>query len=688
MIFQAVRGTQDLLPSALRTWRSLEQKAFRIADLYGFQEIRTPLFEKADLFVKGLGVMAGIVERELWTFHDKHGLKLALRPDMTASVVRAYQQHNLARDFVGLGKLCYLAPVFLLGKEGDEPSRQAHHFGLEVFGSASAAVDAELLTLAWEFCSSLGLENVHLELNTLGCSRCRPAHHDALREFLSSRQTELCGTCKRRYRAHPTWTLSCPESSCSALANLAPTMLGYLCQDCKFHFNQLKFFLKEMQLDIQFNPRVVRDLEYYTRTVFRVVAGDRTIACGGRYDGLFQHLGGTDTPAVGLAFYMDEITALLPEEPGGPDEVEVVFLPEGDEAIRVLLPVCQNLRRQGIRVEILYDNGELMPPSRFAVRLLEREAFRGTADIKDFSRGSIEKVSPEKLTIRLLSLLGLSEESAGGRGLRRRLQRSRRDSAPPIPSQRAIEVSRNDEPGDRDRDIDRMDSDKSENGANGAEAADESEGGRRRKRRRRRRGEGAPVESSVDSLPVDDPIAEEEVADPSRQEEEQRPSERGERHRGERAWSERAERQGPPAGGARNRGGARQERKGEPTPAREDSPPRRNEPAPRRAPAPSGTNREEPAKTFIPALILGGMPAPQTVSSREGPAKANPAALPVPVTPVPTEGGSPVLNWSVSRKPRDGDGASQERAAEDESIGEERQPEAAYSGPRRTRRRR
>ena len=188
-MFQAVRGTSDLLPAQLAGFRQIEQKALQLAEKYGFQEIRTPLFEKADLFVRGLGVMASLVEKDLWTFQDKHGQKLALRADMTPCVVRAYQQNRMGKE--GPTKLSYVGPVFLLGKEGNEPSRQAYQFGVEVLGNDSPALDAELLVMALELCDKVGLSGVKLELNSLGCDKCRPAYYAALREFFASRQNKL-----------------------------------------------------------------------------------------------------------------------------------------------------------------------------------------------------------------------------------------------------------------------------------------------------------------------------------------------------------------------------------------------------------------------------------------------------------------------------------------------------------------
>jgi histidyl-tRNA synthetase len=501
MNFQAVRGTSDLLPSDLKHWRRIERRATAMAELYGYQEIRTPLFEKADLFVKGLGVMSGLVERDLWVFHDKHGQKLALRPEMTPSVVRAVLQHKMHQEPEAT-KLYYNSPVFLLGKEGGEPSRQSHQFGLEILGVDNASADAELMSFAYDLCYGLGFneDEITIELNTLGCSKCRAAFQDALREFCNSRQGELCGSCKRKYRNHPTWVLSCPEASCSALANVAPTTLGYLCVDCKGHFNQLKLTIKDLGLNVVYNPRVVRDNEYYSKSAFRVSVLDRVVASGGRYDRLFQDLGGSEIPAVGIAFSVDELSALLPVMEDVPEELDVSLWGEGEETSRFLVTVCQKLRRQGLRAEITHHPKGPNPNARYQVRLLENELYRGRAEVYDLYRRQTERVAPEKLSERLEYLLGLqtkavavesshsSNNGAGqSSGSRRRLVRRTREQ-----SERALEASSGkDDAGDELL-----------NEEQGSDDADrgESLSSRRRRRRRRKRNE---TSVNIDAVETD-----------------------------------------------------------------------------------------------------------------------------------------------------------------------------------------
>jgi len=598
-MFQAARGTTDLLPQDLANYRLLEQKAQLLADQYGFEEIRTPVFEKADLFVRGLGVMAGIVERELWTFHDKHGQKLALRADMTPCIVRAYQQHKLGSNQSQPVKLSYLGPVFLVGKEGDQPSRQSQQFGVEVLGNDSPALDAELLCMAADYCQSVGLSDVRLEMNSLGCEKCRPAYFDALREFFAARQNELCQTCRRKYRNHPTWVLSCAEAGCQSLANLAPTILGYLCQDCKTHFSSLKHLIQELDLDVAFNLRVVRDLEYYTRTVFRLECGGRTIGVGGRYDGLVEQLGGSDTPAAGFAIYLDEVQALLEQPESAREELDFVFLPEGAESIKVLLPIALKLRRAGARVEIAYNKPDTPLEARWLIRLSEVHALRGQVEISDQETRQQEKCSADRLLVRLQHLLGQGQrDSEGeGRGQRRRLSRARKDRDPRRNQAEAVAVAAPWDEGSR----------------GGHEEIEEVEvvedDSRRRKRHRRRReeedtttSERAPSQDR-EASPRENRDGREprEVREPREQREPREPREpRGPRERG-------------------------------------------HQPAPERRPEPA------PLKAFIPSLVLGSGPSePPPVAAKVVPPPK--AARPVAGLDLPSPSPSGGLNWSIKGK--------------------------------------
>ncbi len=430
MSVRAVRGTRDLLPEETSRWQLIENQARLLSQQYGYLEIRTPLFEKAELFVRGMGVLAGLVERELWTFHDKFGQKLALRADVTASVVRAYYENNLNEKHQGVSKFYYLAPVFLIGRETEEGSRQSHQFGVEALGSPHPAQDAEVIALAWAFLRRIGLSDVVFELNSLGCDKCRPAYHEVLKEYFSSHSNELCGTCKRKHKTHPLWTLGCTEKSCVELGQVAPTMFGLLCPACKQHFSQLKTYLAEMKIPHDLNPRVVRDLEYYNRTIFQVRHGESVLGTGGRYDGLVETLGGPQTPAVGFALQLE---AILEAVPGEPERLSpsVYLQPEGEEATRLLMPVLNVLREAGIYAEMSLDGEQAPETPRFLVVLSEKDALRGVAQVHDRHSDHKDRYNLSDLAHRLANRLGMGgavapaerapreKESRPGRGTRR-----------------------------------------------------------------------------------------------------------------------------------------------------------------------------------------------------------------------------------------------------------------------------
>ncbi|GMU52343.1 MAG: hypothetical protein AMXMBFR33_14890 [Candidatus Xenobia bacterium] len=431
MSVRAVRGTRDLLPEETSRWQLIESQARLLSQQYGYLEIRTPLFEKAELFVRGMGVLAGLVERELWTFHDKFGQKLALRADVTASVVRAYYENNLNEKNQGVSKFYYLAPVFLIGRETEEGSRQSHQFGVEALGSPHPAQDAEVIALAWAFLKRIGLSDVVFELNSLGCDKCRPAYHEVLKEYFSSHSNELCGTCKRKHKTHPLWTLGCNEKSCAELGQVAPTMFGLLCPACKQHFSQLKAYLAEMKIPHDLNPRVVRDLEYYNRTIFQVRHGESVLGTGGRYDGLVETLGGPDTPAVGFALQLEAILEAVPGEFTRPSP-SVYLQPEGEEATRLLMPVLNVLREAGIYAEMALGGEEAPEAPRFLVLLSEKDAIRGVAQVHDRHSDHKDRYNLSELAHRLASRLGMGgavapaerapreKESRSGRGGTRR----------------------------------------------------------------------------------------------------------------------------------------------------------------------------------------------------------------------------------------------------------------------------
>jgi histidyl-tRNA synthetase len=433
--YQAVRGTFDVLPNEMANWHNLEGTSRDLAHRFGYREIRTPLFEEAELFTRGMGVMSGLIEKELWTFNDKFGQKLALRTDATTGIIRAYQQNKLYNSKLPV-KVFYLAPVFLLGKEGEARSRQSHQFGFEAIGSTNPALDAEVIALAAAFCEGIGLTDVSIRMNSLGGKDCRPVYLQKLRDYFGSNSSRLCTTCKRKYKANPDWVLSCEETECKSLSQVAPTIYGMLTNEAKSNFSQLREYLQDMELPVELDPRVVRDSEYYNGTVFQVQSKGKPIGFGGRYDTLIEKLGGKPTPAVGFAFSLESIMDLLdpPTRAESGPNFDVLLRPEGPESAKLLVPLLYTLRQRGVSAELDYgyDNGrrkrEDTTGFSYLVTLDESNAFRGTAVLRDLEDSSDERIPVARLRNRVLHVagVGVEEERDGSKSGRKRLRRGRR----------------------------------------------------------------------------------------------------------------------------------------------------------------------------------------------------------------------------------------------------------------------
>ncbi len=432
--YQAVRGTFDVLPEQIPAWNHLEKTARNIANRFGFREIRTPLFEQAELYTKGMGVMAGLIEKELWTFQDKFGQKLALRADITAGTVRAFQQNRLAERQLPQ-KLFYLGPVFLLGKEGEQGSRQGHQFGFEALGSDSPALDAEVIALASSYCKEVGLEDHTIRLNSVGCDESRPLYQQKLRDYFSANSEQLCSTCKRKYKTHPEWVLSCEEEGCRALAQVAPTIFALLPAETRSHFNRLREYLQAMELPVELDPRVVRDSEYYKRTVFEIKYGNVSLGFGGRYDNLAERLGGKATPGVGFALSLESILDQIQDQDFSSNESPtlIYFRPEGPESAKLLVPLLHQIRSQEVSAELDYnaefDRAQAPPEGcLYLVTLDESNAFRGSAVITTLSDNKEERVPISRLAQKIQQLIGASpkEQDRVTPSGRKKLKRGRK----------------------------------------------------------------------------------------------------------------------------------------------------------------------------------------------------------------------------------------------------------------------
>ncbi|MDW8066097.1 MAG: histidine--tRNA ligase [Aquificaceae bacterium] len=364
--FQSVRGFHDLYGEELKKFKHVSNLIREKLRVYNFEEIILPVVEYAEVFQRSIGEATDIVQKEMFTFQDRKGRWLALRPEGTAGAVRAYVQNKLyaLKPYV---KVFYEGPMFRYERPQAGRYRQFHQIGVEVFGSLDPVVDAELIQLVYEILSELGV-NVVIEINSIGCKVCRPSYREALVNYLESVEGHLCEVCYDRKDRNPLRVLDCKVPTCKEAVKEAPKMVDYLCQECKDHYSKLKDYLSLLSIPYRENPYLVRGLDYYTKTVFEAVSTDLdiTVIAGGRYDYLVEELEGPPTPAVGFAVGLERLSMLLKEIP--PEEPLYFVVPFGD-VIDYSLAVAKALRLEGRRVELSYRKGGLRKQLEFANKL-------------------------------------------------------------------------------------------------------------------------------------------------------------------------------------------------------------------------------------------------------------------------------------------------------------------------------
>jgi len=371
--FKSLRGMRDILPEEIRTWQFIEETAKKLLEIYNFKEIRTPILELSELFLRSIGEESDIVEKEMYLFEDKKGRKIALRPEGTASVVRAYIQNALFNHPFPQ-KFYYLGPMFRYERPQKGRYRQFHQIGVEVFGISTPSVEAELLCLLKDFFSILKIEGLSFEINSLGCKKCRPLYKENLNSYLKNKAPNLCSDCKRRLVKNPLRVLDCKVSECREALKDNPLIIDYLCEDCINHLENLKKELKILEIDYVINPKIVRGLDYYTGTVFEVttnmLGSQNAVAAGGRYDELVQLLGGHPTPAAGFAIGMERLVEICKQTLILEPEKSLVYIAfagrnEEKEAKRLV----RLLRQKGIKTEAPYEYVSLKNQLKKADRL-------------------------------------------------------------------------------------------------------------------------------------------------------------------------------------------------------------------------------------------------------------------------------------------------------------------------------
>lgn len=401
MNYSAPKGTRDLLPGETEKWRYVERHLHRVCDLYRYREIRTPIFEQTELFVRGIGEVTDIVEKEMYTFHDKGHRSMTLRPEGTAPVARAFIQHKMSGEALPV-KLYYVGPMFRYERPQAGRFRQFSQFGIEAFGSADAVLDAEVIDLAHSVYSGLGLRHVEARVNTIGCPACRPKYREHIKQVLANSRAQLCKDCQSRYERNPMRILDCKNESCGAVVEAVGSIGPFLCQECAAHFSRLQESLQAMSVPYRVDSTVVRGFDYYSRTVFEFVASgigaQDAIGGGGRYDGLIESCGGAPTPGVGFAAGLDRLLLAMEAQGVMPDLADrlgcfVVGL--GARARATSARLVAELRRLGVSADLDYMDrsirAQLKHASRCSARSVaiigEDELESGAIQLRDMDRG-------------------------------------------------------------------------------------------------------------------------------------------------------------------------------------------------------------------------------------------------------------------------------------------------------------
>lgn len=416
MKITAIKGMSDILPPESFVWETVEAKARALFRTYGFQEIRTPIVESKNLFVRSVGQTSAIVEKEMYDFEDKKGLALALRPEGTAPVVRAYIEASLhAKD--PIAKLCYFGPMFRYEAPQKGRARQFYQIGVELIGAEAPLADAEILIMLDHFFDGLGIKDRRLEINSLGCKGCRPQYLEAIEGFLKGKIKNFCDDCQRRAKKNPLRVLDCKNATCRELSEGIPLVNDFWCEPCHQHYREVRGLLIAGRVAFKENPRIVRGLDYYCRTAFEILSdglgAQDALAAGGRYDGLVKDLGGPDIPGVGFAIGMERLMLLLGEGPRTTDhglQTTVYFSLLGSEAQQKALSVIHELRAKGVCVECGYG-GSLKSQLRradklgatYVVIVGEEEIKRNVAVLKDMKAGQQQEILFGRLVEELLT---------------------------------------------------------------------------------------------------------------------------------------------------------------------------------------------------------------------------------------------------------------------------------------------
>ncbi len=412
LITNAIKGTLDTLPSGSYKIQYIEAAMREIAENYGFYEMRTPVFEHTELFQRSVGETTDVVQKEMYTFKDKGDRSITLKPEGTAGAVRAFLEHGLFNEAMPQ-KIYYLTPCYRYEKPQAGRLREFHQFGVECFGAGGAAQDAEIILLANEVFNYLGVNNISLEINSIGCPECRKKYQEALKDYFRAHYDDLCDTCKGRLEKNPMRILDCKSPVCSEIAKDAPKILDYLCDDCNEHFESVKKYLTANNIDFTVNPTIVRGLDYYTRTVFEFVSNEigaqGTVCGGGRYDGLVEEMGGKPTPACGFGLGLERLMLLMDTQKTEFPErkkCDLYIASMGAEANIKASALATDLRNEGLSAQFDTVGRSVKAQMKYAdkigalytVVLGDSELESGKAMLKNMSDGTQTEIELEDFT--------------------------------------------------------------------------------------------------------------------------------------------------------------------------------------------------------------------------------------------------------------------------------------------------
>lgn len=389
-MIKAPRGTHDILPSETYRWHAVEEQIKKICKEFGYKEIRTPMFESTELFERGVGDTTDVVQKEMYTFLDKGGRSITLKPEGTSPIVRSFVENSVYANPQPT-KLYYMYPCFRYEKPQAGRLREFHQFGTEVFGSPTPSIDAEVISLAMSLLNRLGVTGIELNINSIGCPVCRKEYNEKLKDYFRPYLGELCETCRERFEKNPLRILDCKCDTCKTIAKDAPMLIDHICDECNTHFESLKKYLEIMEIPYNVDATIVRGLDYYTKTVFEIIShnegSEGTICGGGRYDGLIAEIGGPEMPGVGFGMGLERLLLVLesigklPENAENPD----IFIANiGDDADTFVQKLVYDLRKAGISAERDYLSRSVKAQMKYANKLLAKfSAVVGDDDIKN-----------------------------------------------------------------------------------------------------------------------------------------------------------------------------------------------------------------------------------------------------------------------------------------------------------------